>query len=34
MFRAFAPSRFIARTGADARLNRAGGRYFLIGAWR
>lgn len=32
MYRAFAPSRFLATTGADPRLNRAGGRYFLIAA--
>jgi SAM-dependent methyltransferase len=32
MYRAFANSRFVAASGADPRLNRAGGRYFLIAA--
>lgn len=32
MYRAFADSRFVAASGADPRLNRAGGRYFLIAA--
>ena len=30
MYRAFAKSRFLETSGADPRLNRAGGRYFLI----
>ncbi len=32
MFRAWAPSLHVAASGVDPRLNRAGGRYFLIGA--
>ena len=32
MYRAFANSRFVAASGADPRLNRASGRYFLIAA--
>ena len=34
MYRAFAPSCFVEKSGADPRLNRAGGRYFLIAARR
>ncbi len=32
MYRAYAPSRFLQSSDTDARLNRAGGRYFLIAA--
>jgi SAM-dependent methyltransferase len=33
MFRDYAPSEYIASHKVDPRLNRSGGRYFLIGAW-
>jgi SAM-dependent methyltransferase len=32
MYRAYAKSRFVEASGADPRLNRSGGRYFLIAA--
>ena len=32
MFRAFAPSLFVARQGIDPKINRSAGRYFLAGA--
>lgn len=32
IFRDWAPSLHVARTGIDPRLNRSGGRYFLVGA--
>jgi len=34
MFRAYAPSEYLARNGLDPRLNRSGGRYFLVGAFK
>lgn len=34
MQRAYAPSQYIAAQGVDPRLNRSGGRYFLISAWK
>jgi hypothetical protein len=33
LFRAWAPSLHVARSGIDPRLNRSGGRYFLVGAF-
>ena len=33
MFRGWAPSLHVSASGVDPRLNRSGGRYFLIGAF-
>ena len=34
LFRGWAPSRHVAASGVDPALNRSGGRYFLVGAFR
>jgi len=34
MFRAYAPSQYLATHRVDPRYNRSGGRYFFVGAWK